>query len=207
MKFYGIEPSDKMLEEAMLKSDKIKWLIGSAELIPAGDNVFGGAIAVLTIHHWKNIEKSFNELSRVLKKGSHVVIFTSTPQQMNGYWLNAYFPKMLKASITKMPSENILEAAANKAGFKLIKTEKYCIRKDLNDLFLYSGKHNPEIYFQPEVRNGISSFATLANQNEILAGLNGLRRDISTECFLNIKQQYENDFGDYLFIVFKRNAS
>lgn len=93
VKFCGVEPSDKMLDEAISKSDKVKWLIGSAELIPSVDNEFGGAIAVLTIHHWRDIEKSFKELSRVLKNDSYFVVFTSTPLQMNRYWLNAYFPK------------------------------------------------------------------------------------------------------------------
>lgn len=111
---------------------------------------------------------------------------------------------MIQASIAKMPSENVLEEVANKAGFKLIKAEKYFIKRDLKDLFLYSGKHHPEIYFRPEVRNSISSFATLANQSDISVGLDRLRKDLSSGCFLNIKREYENGFGDYLFMVFKK---
>ena len=52
LKFYGVDPSSKMLEEAMFKSQKIKWLEGTAESISVEDKIFAGAIAVLTLHHW-----------------------------------------------------------------------------------------------------------------------------------------------------------
>ena len=200
----GIDPSSKMLEQASLKSNEVKWLQGSAEKIPTGDQTFDAAIAILTVHHWDNIEKSFNELYRVLKKGSKLVFFTSTPEQMEGYWLNHYFPKMLCASIDKMPSLRKLEDAAIKTGFHLVGSEKYFIEGNLDDLFLYSGKHRPEIYFDSRVRSGISSFAILANEAEITFGLEQLQKDLSIGEFLSIKKKYENSLGDYLFIVFSK---
>ncbi|MHB1278877.1 MAG: class I SAM-dependent methyltransferase, partial [Bacteroidia bacterium] len=77
--FTGVEPSGKMLEIAKNRSQKITWLSGSAENIPAENNAFDGAIGTLTIHHWRNLETAFEELSRVLKSGSKLVLFTSTP--------------------------------------------------------------------------------------------------------------------------------
>ncbi len=204
LSLWGIDPSTKMLEQACLKSNKVKWLQGSAEKIPMGDQTFDAAIAILTVHHWDNIEKSFNELSRVLKKGSKLVFFTSTPEQMGRYWLNHYFPKMLCASIDKMPSLRTLEDAAVNTGFRLVGSEKYFIERNLNDLFLYSGKHKPEIYFDSRVRSGISSFAMLANEAEITFGLEQLQKDLSIGKFLSIKKKYENSLGDYLFIVFSK---
>ena len=69
-KFYGIEPSEKMLNIAMSRNDKINWLLGLAEHIPADDMLFDGAIATLTIHHWTNIKYvAFKRNSlRVLKQ-------------------------------------------------------------------------------------------------------------------------------------------
>lgn len=203
-RFYGIDPSNKMLEQAKSRSDKIRWMIGSSTMIPAADEFFAGAVATLTIHHWNDIERSFIELSRVLKASSRLIVFTSAPEQMKSYWLNYYFPKMLEASIQRMPSLNILEEASRKAGFNLVKAEKYFIPENIQDQFLYSGKHNPEIYFNASVRKGMSSFAALANQQEIAAGLEQLRTDLDNWAFEKVKQQYGNESGDYLFLVFKK---
>ena len=71
-------------------------------------------------------------------------------------------------------------------------------------MFGYAGKHNPEIYFDPVIRNGISAFSLLADEGEVISGLAELRTCIDSGQFEAIKKQYENDLGDYLFIVLKK---
>lgn len=202
--FKGVDPSEMMLREARLKCPDVEWLQGSAENIPAPDKIFAGAIATLTIHHWEDLPNAFKELHRVLMPGARIVFFTSTPAQMKGYWLNHYFPKMLADSIAQMPSLDIITGAANDAGFNIALTEKYDIREDLQDMFLYVGKHNPQLYFEEYVREGISSFAALANRTEVEAGLKMLKADLATGDFSDIKRRYQNDDGDYLFMVMER---
>ncbi|MEP6948572.1 MAG: methyltransferase domain-containing protein [Ginsengibacter sp.] len=202
--FWGIDPSEKMIREAKTKSGKPVWLIGSAEQIPANNQHFNGAIAVLTIHHWTHVEKSFNELSRVLKNDGRLIIFTATPEQMKGYWLNHYFPGMLRRSIDQMSSFESIQSAAQKAGFTTTATEKYFIQKDLKDLFLYSGKQRPEIYFNHLTRKGISSFAALSTKDEMHRGLLQLQSDIDTKEFEGVKSTFNTDSGDYLFIIMEK---
>src|SRR5690606_17469052 len=134
--------------------------------------------ASLTIHHWTNLEKGIAELSRVLKTKGRIVIFTSTPEQMKGYWLNHYFPKMLSASIIQMPALERIKSAMEASGIGISETEKYHVKPDLKDKFLYCGKHDPEIYLDKNIRAGISSFASLANHTEAESGLSKLREDI-----------------------------
>ncbi len=205
IKFCGVDPSQNMLEVAYKKSNSVRWLMGSSENIPVKDNSFDGGMATLTIHHWANIENAFLELNRVLKIHSHLVIFTSLPEQMNGYWLNHYFPKMMRESIEKMPALRNMEDAALKGGFNICSTEIYNIQIGLQDHFLYSGKLNPSLYLNDNIRFGISSFSDLNNKDEIRTGLKKLKDDIDNKSFAKVNDDYINDFGDYLFIIFKKN--
>jgi ubiquinone/menaquinone biosynthesis C-methylase UbiE len=202
--FVGVEPSHKMLGIANAKSQRIKWLTGSAEQIPAEHNLFDGAIATLTIHHWKNLETAFKELYRVLNVDGKIVMFTSTPDQMKGYWLNHYFPGMLENSILQMPSFETVQKCAVKAGFRNIFSEKYFVQNELTDLFLYAGKNRPELYLKEIVRNGISSFANLALKDEVESGLRKLENDINSNKINDVIVRYENSIGDYLFVVIEK---
>ena len=198
---FGIEPSLEMLNDARRRHAGIFWLQESAEQINIDDESFAGAIATLTIHHWTDIQQGFKEIARILKWGGKFVLFTTTPVQMEGYWLNHYFPQMLQASIAKMPSFELVTDALDVAGFEIKTTEKYFIKDDLQDKFLYCGKNDPAVYLDEIVRKGISSFAALANKAEVNHGIARMRHDLKTGGFETIKNRYDNLNGDYLFII------
>jgi ubiquinone/menaquinone biosynthesis C-methylase UbiE len=204
VKFIGVEPSEKMLAEARSGNQNISWLKGTAEHIPANNESFDGIIATLTIHHWTDIFKAFLEISRVLSHNGRLVLFTSTPEQMKGYWLNYYFPRMLHASIIQMPSVDDIREAIKQTNLEISNIEKYVIKDDLQDCFLYVGKNKPESYFDEKIRHGISSFSSLANLEEVNRGLSKLKNDIDNHEFEKIKVQYENHLGDYLFITLRK---
>ena len=202
--FTGIDPSERMLKKARAKSTAIQWMKGVVEALPLTDSSVDGVVGSLTTHHWTDIEQGFRELYRVLRPGGQLVIFTATPAQMRGYWLNHYFPNMLEDSCQQMPSFNRVSTAIADAGFQSLALEKYFIKEDLQDLFLYSGKHQPELYFQDAVRQGISSFSALSNQTEVAAGLLRLEADIQSGENAAVIKHYENEDGDYLFITAKK---
>jgi ubiquinone/menaquinone biosynthesis C-methylase UbiE len=204
-KFTGIDPSMQMLAEARMRTAEVNWRMGSSEQIPAEDNEFNGIIAVLTIHHWTDLAKSFAGISRVLAPGGRLVVFTSTPEQMKGYWLNHYFPEMLRASVTQMPSLHTIQEAMKGTGLVISGIEKYFVMDNLEDCFLYVGKNNPSRYFDERVRHGISSFAALSHADEVAAGLSSLRKDMESGEFGHIREQYANGSGDYLFLVIEKN--
>ncbi len=199
--FIGIDPSIEMLQKAQSQNKKVKWKIGSAEKTNLPQQSIDGIIGTLTIHHWTNLSRAFSELTYVLKPNGKIVIFTSTPEQMKGYWLNHYFPIMLEDSIVQMPSLEAVEHAMNIAGLKITTTEAYNIKPDLQDQFLYCGKQNPELYFDESIRHGISSFSALANKDEVENGLVTLREDIDSGKIGEIIKSYQNDLGDYLYII------
>lgn len=202
--FIGIDPSNQMLEKAKLKNNEIDWKIGTAENTGLPQNFVDGIIGSLTIHHWTDLISAFSELNKILKPNGKIVIFTSTPKQMEGYWLNHYFPKMLSDSITQMPTLESVETAMKKSGMEFLGTDKYFIKPDLKDQFLYCGKQNPELYFDVQIRHGISSFSSLANQTEVEQGLSELRKDIDSRKIKEVIKSYENDLGDYLYVIGKK---
>ncbi|MEL6303679.1 MAG: class I SAM-dependent methyltransferase [Bacteroidota bacterium] len=202
--FIGIDPSLQMLEKARSRNSNIDWRTGSAENTGLSSNHVDGTIASLTLHHWTNLRNGFVELNRVLSPNGTLVIFTATPKQMQGYWLNRYFPEMLTDAIQQMPSLKNIEDDLSKSGFEISKREAYFIQPDLQDKFLYCGKQNPELYFDPRIRKGISSFVDLARQKEVEQGLSLLRKDIESGAIHDVIKSYENDIGDYLFVIGKK---
>ncbi len=204
--FIGIDPSIAMLEKAKSKNQSIEWKVGTAEKTGLADSGVDGVIGSLTIHHWTDLNKGISELARVLKPNGRIIIFTSTPKQMVGYWLNHYFPKMLSDSISQMPTLESIERAMKDAEIQLLGTDKYFVKISLQDQFLYCGKQNPELYFDVQIRQGISSFAVLANRTEVQQGLKQLRKDIDNGKIHEIIKSYENDLGDYLYVIGKNTA-
>lgn len=201
----GVDPSEKMLTEARGKSAGVTWVSGSADAIPFSDGSFSGAIGTLTIHHWKKLDACFAELFRVLVRDGRLVLFTSTPEQMRGYWLNNYFPHMLERSMQVMPTLREVSDALLASGFHVRTTERYDVREDLRDLFLYSGKHAPQRYLEAGYRQGMSSFSALSDEQELKAGLAQLEEDIRSGAWSAVKDQYVHRLGDYLFLVAERS--
>ena len=129
------------------------------------------------------------------------MIFTSTSDQMAGYWLNEYFPVAMARSTEQMPSMASVLAALADAGFTVHTVERYGVRPDLQDLFLYSGKHRPELYLSETTRQGISTFSTLADPLELEEGCERLARDVESGRIREVVELYANDGGDYAFFV------
>lgn len=198
--FYGIDPSERMLAEARSHNPDTTFIYAKAEDIPLEDNFFSGAMACFTLHHWTDMLQGLTEVNRILKPGAKLVILSWTPEQILNYWLNHYFPRMMQASCVTPPLRE-MEAVLNASGFNLAATEKYFVQPDLQDHFLYSNKFRPEQYLKPEIRNGASSFTVYADPAEVEAGLIVLEQDIASGRINEVMKQYENDLGDYMFIV------
>jgi SAM-dependent methyltransferase len=195
----GIDISDKMLRLAQQKDPSIGWILGDVEAMPFPDTSLTGAFCVLAIHHLINLQKVFNELFRVVT--DRIVIFTSTAEQMEYYWLNEYFPEAMKKSIEQMPSNKTIEGALRKAGFSQILWDPYEIKDNLQDFILYIGKHRPEMYLDPKTRQGSSTFSSLADPEEVKRGCDLLKADIRSGRIIKITEAYHTNIGDYVFVI------
>lgn len=200
LRMTGIDRSGRMIAAARAKAPGIDWQIGDATALPFRDHSFDGALCTLAIHHFADLEMTFREIHRVLN-GGRLVIFTASREQMRAYWLNAYFPVAMERSIEQMPDiERVLECLGN-AGFGNVELESYTIRPDLQDFFLYSGKHRPAIYLTSGVRSGISTFSMLAEHEEVQSGCDRLSLDIRSGRIEEVMGAYASDQGDYTFVA------
>jgi ubiquinone/menaquinone biosynthesis C-methylase UbiE len=200
-RMHGLELASTMLAKARLKSDRVQWIQANAESLPFRDRCFGGAMGTFTIHHMKNPGRAIEEVFRVIDSG-RFVIFTADNAQSRGYWLNEYFPAGMAAMHKQMPLATDVVRHLEDAGFTAIELEPWEIPVDIQDWFLYAGKYRPEIYLDPAVRAGISTFAQgLITQEETAAGCARLEADIKSGHFEEVAAKYRHDRGDCLFIA------
>jgi len=196
----AIDVSEVMLAQARQKSSTIAWVQSSADALPFPSASFDGAICTLAIHHFHDLALPFAEVRRTLHSGSFV-IFTGLAEQMRHYWLCHYFPEMMARSIQKMPSESQIRVALFRSGFKSVTVAPFFVTNDLEDLFLYSGKHRPDVYLDPAVRANISSFVNLAPTAELQDGLARLTAELRSGTFDSVKAHYATNVGDYAYIT------
>ena len=93
-----------------------------------------------------------------------------------------------------------IHSALIEAGFQIADTELCSIRPDLQDFFWYSGKFRPEMYLSDQVRQGISTFAALADPDEVAEGCRRLAEGIASGDILEVQRRYDNSGGDYIFL-------
>ena len=196
----GLDFSARMISQAKEKHPTLPWVQGDATTLPFADGSFSGAISTLAVHHFPAFPPACHEVYRTLKHGRWV-IFTALPEQMMNCWLLEYFPRAVEGSIQQMMDLGRIADGLEKAGFSRISTEPYDIRDDLQDRFLYAGKHRPEIYLDPEIRAGISTFTLMADPEEVEQGCRRLADDIESGVIQDVIRTYEHEGGDYMFVI------
>lgn len=203
--WHGCDISEVMINQARSKSSLIGWQLSKADSLPYQSKYFDGAMCTLAIHHFPDLLKPFQEVHRVLEQGVFV-LFTAFSEQMEGYWLCHYFPEMMKSSIAQMPAQALVTTALQSSGFEIEKIEPFYITNELQDLFLYSGKDNPNQYLDPAVRANISSFASRCSKGELASGLERLSRDIESGEFSRVAASYQSTQGDYAYVVARKRS-
>jgi ubiquinone/menaquinone biosynthesis C-methylase UbiE len=226
----GVDASRRMISAAVQKdmpsslqraamiprwTRRPEWVVGDVTRLPFDRGAFDGATCTLALRYFDDLEGAILELARVIDRG-RLVIFTATPEQIRRYWLRTYFPDMIARVAAQAYPLDRITVALGAAGFSHVRTEPYAVRPDVEDLFLYSGKHRPELYLNPAVRAGMWSFSTLAALAEEAAGCAELRRDLASSRVRMVMgdamRQESADApdaaavpaGDYLFVVADR---
>ena len=203
--WFGVDASEVMLQTARRKYPMLSLTLGDAHALPFKTGTFDGAICTLAIHHFSDLAAAFSEVRRVIRSG-RFVIFTGVAEQMQNYWLWHYFPQMMQRSTSSMPRSDLIRKALLSAGFNQVNALPYSVGEELQDLFLYSGKYRPELYFNQTVRSNISSFARLCSEDELRSGLERLRSDVASGAFKNVAASFSSSEGDYAYVTARTDA-
>ena len=78
-KVWGIDISPKMIEIAKSEIKGVDFKVGSVYKLPYKSNHFDIVIAGLVIHYFKNLDKAFKEIHRVLKNNGIFIFSTDNP--------------------------------------------------------------------------------------------------------------------------------
>ena len=141
---------------------------GCAENLPFADDSFDTTLAILTLHHWSDIQKGLSEIKRVTR--GKLIILTWNGE-FGEFWLPDYLPQISQLDKAIFPSIDHLSDCLNGN----IQVETIEIPHDCSDGFMCAYWRRPEFYLDAGARNAISTFSRLSNMDD---GLNRLKRDI-----------------------------
>lgn len=145
----AIEPSAAMI--AQRPSDAALCLQASAEEIPAVDGAFDVALAILTVHHWTDIDSGLAEMRRVARRQ---IVLTWDAAVFGEFWLmRDYLPESAAWDSGRCPD---LEQLVGALGGEV---ETVPIAHDCTDGFAGAYWRRPHAYLNPDVRACISLFA------------------------------------------------
>jgi SAM-dependent methyltransferase len=148
-----------------------------AEALPFDDGAFDAALAVLTVHHWPDLEAGLAELRRVARQ--RLVIMTADPAALADIWVADYAPEFHRAECRRYPSIDRIAAAL---GVEL-ESRPLIVPFDCSDGFTDAFYGRPEAMLDPAVRRAQSawSFVGQADQDQFVerlsADLESGRRD------------------------------
>ena len=196
----AIEPSAKMRSQA-IANPAIQWIDGFAENIPLSAQSADAAIIMLAFHHFQNYQKALHEVHRVTGDGQ-LVIFTYDPEAISSFWLTQYFPSFIADVQSTFLSIPKLKSLIESITSKVVTVSPFPLPHDLSDSFAAVGWSRPELYLDSSVRNGISSFAKIT-EDELNHGLVSLSKDLEMgvwdQKYGHLRQQKHYDLG-YRFV-------
>lgn len=165
-KLVAVEPSVVMIRQR--GANAVPVVRASATNLPFGDGAFDASLAILTIHHWPDLELGLREFRRV---GQKAVILTHDPSATR-FWLTDYFPEILEIDRWSLPS--LAELRRHLGRITVVDVP---IPHDCTDGFLGAYWRRPHAYLRADVRSAISFFSRLPNVEK---GLSALRRDLAS---------------------------
>ncbi len=172
----AVEPSEVMIRQRPAPPAGAPCVQGFAEALPVETASFDAAMAVLSAHHWADLERGLSEMARVARKRAVLLSWIPDAPGSAEFWLTRdYFPEILAHDRTIFPEARALTAMLERL-IGPVRMSALTIPHDCVDGLLCAYWRRPERYLDPEVRGAMSSFSRIDAE----AGLARLRDDISS---------------------------
>ena len=190
----AVEPSIEMIRQRPPGSAPS--VRANAECLPFRSKSFSTALAVLTVHHWKDRSQGLLELARVARE--RIVIVTFDPDETSKSWLvSDYFPEMAELDFIAFPSISLISDVLGDVDIHRIPVPEDCL-----DGFLGAYWKRPHAYLKQSVRNSISVFAKV---KYLESGLSRLEQELDSgawqEKYGHLMDHKELDIGYRLVTV------
>ncbi len=116
----GIEPSEKMLEQARKKppNGRVTYRRGSGESLPLGDGSADLVSMSMVFHHLKDPARVAHECRRVLRGNGAVCLRNATVDQIPSFRCLGFFPGALAMAEDHLVSRDGIKAVFEAAGFE-----------------------------------------------------------------------------------------
>ncbi|MFF8989335.1 MerR family transcriptional regulator [Streptomyces sp. NPDC014983] len=167
----AVEPSAVM--RAQRPVGAAPCVAASAERLPFADRSFDAAMAVSTIHHWRDPVAGLREMRRVARR---VVVFTydaGGTDRLQRFWLTRDYLPEFTGLLTDWPSlADLTQAIGGRA-------EPVLVPWDCADGFFEAYWRRPEAYLDDHVRRAVSVWTKVGPQAERRA-VDALREDLSS---------------------------
>lgn len=139
----AVEPSAEMI--AQRPPDAAPAVQATAESLPFDDDSFDAALAVLTAHHWPNLDAGLDEMRRVARH--RIVIVTFDSEALQDLWISAhYFPEILSLErASGASSRDLLERLPGAT------SSPVPVPNDCTDLFFAALWARPQLLLDDEI--------------------------------------------------------
>jgi SAM-dependent methyltransferase len=167
----AIDPSTTML--AQRAPGAAPAVRAVAEALPFGDRTFDAAMTTLTVHHWNDLERGLHEMRRVADR--QVIFFFDRATTIDLWLVDEYFPEILELASERAAPD----PAALSRVLDVKRIEPVPVPADCVDGFGGCFWNRPEAYLDPQLQDGMSSFAQLDPETRA-SGTERLRRDLAS---------------------------
>lgn len=150
----AVEPSASMRAQR-IEAGKTPAVQGVAGALPFDDQSFDASMAMVTVHHWPDIEKGLQEMRRVTK--GPVVILTFDPEALHLFWNAQYFPELIEVEKARYPViDRIVSALGGSSEVIAVPVPLDCV-----DGFQEAFYGRPEAFLEKKVRAAQSAWGFL----------------------------------------------